>query len=149
MIEARSRRGPHGDGDWFAGYMAAFRNWVKSLGAPVYSAEEAAAVRASMSLTSANGGYALPFLLDPTLIHTGTATKTRSARSRGSESGTSDKWNSVTVSNVTTAWTAEVSPSPTAAHHRRGDRGRGKLTAYVTGSFEIFQDSNLLAGCPA
>ena len=130
-------------------YMAAFRNWVKSLGAPVYSAEEAAAVRASMSLTSANGGYALPFLLDPTLIHTGTATKNPIRQIARVESGTSDKWNGVTVSNVTTAWTAEgvafTDGSPTTGGVTVD---AAKLTAYVTGSFEIFQDSNLLAQLP-
>ena len=130
-------------------YMAAFRNWVRSLGAPVYSAEEAAAVRASMSLTSANGGYALPFLLDPTLIHTGTATKNPIRQIARVESGTSDKWNGVTVSNVTTAWTAEgvafTDGSPTTGGVTVD---AAKLTAYVTGSFEIFQDSNLLAQLP-
>ena len=85
--------------------MSAFRSWLKGLGAPVYTAEEAQAVRASMSLTSANGGYALPFLLDPTLIHTGAATKNPIRQIARVESGTSDKWNGVTVSNVTTAWT--------------------------------------------
>ena len=64
-------------------YMSAFRSWLKGLGAPVYTAEEAQAVRASMSLTSANGGYALPFLLDPTLIHTVRRRRTRSGRSPG------------------------------------------------------------------
>ena len=130
-------------------YMAAFRNWVKSLGAPVYSAEEAAAVRASMSLTSANGGYALPFLLDPTLIHTGAATKNPIRQIARVESGTQDKWNGVTVSNVTTAWTAEgvafTDGSPTTGGVQVD---AAKLTAYVTGSFEIFQDSSLLAQLP-
>ena len=113
MIEKVPGVAPHGDGDWFAGYMSAFRSWLKGLGAPVYTAEEAQAVRASMSLTSANGGYALPFLLDPTLIHTGAATKNPIRQIARVESGTSDKWNSVTVSNVTTAWKAEGRRSPT------------------------------------
>ena len=130
-------------------YMAAFRNWVKSLGAPVYSAEEAAAVRASMSLTSANGGYALPFLLDPTLIHTGAATKNPIRQIARVESGTQDVWHGVTVSNVTTAWTAEgvafTDGSPTTGGVQVD---AAKLTAYVTGSFEIFQDSSLLAQLP-
>lgn len=130
-------------------YMAAFRNWVKSLGAPVYSAEEAAAVRASMSLTSANGGYALPFLLDPTLIHTGTATKNPIRQIARVESGTSDKWNGVTVSNVTTAWKAEGSAFTDGSPTTGGVTvDAAMLTAYVTGSFEIFQDSNLLAQLP-
>lgn len=130
-------------------YMAAFRNWVRSMGAPVYSAEEAAAVRASMSLTSANGGYALPFLLDPTLIHTGTATKNPIRQIARVESGTQDTWHGVTVSNVTTAWTGEGSAFTDGSPTTGGVTvDAAKLTAYVTGSFEIFQDSNLLAQLP-
>lgn len=59
-------------------YRSAFRSWFNASSrglSPVLTLAEADAVRASMSLTSANGGYALPTLLDPTLIHTGAATK--------------------------------------------------------------------------
>ena len=130
-------------------YMSAFRSWLKGLGAPVYTAEEAQAVRASMSLTSANGGYALPFLLDPTLIHTGAATKNPIRQIARVESGTSDKWNGVTVSNVTTAWKAEGSAFTDGSPTTGGVTvDAAMLTAYVTGSFEIFQDSNLLAQLP-
>ena len=130
-------------------YMSAFRSWLKGLGAPVYTAEEAQAVRASMSLTSANGGYALPFLLDPTLIHTGAATKNPIRQIARVESGTSDKWNGVTVSNVTTAWKAEGSAFTDGSPTTGGvSVDAAMLTAYVTGSFEIFQDSNLLAQLP-
>ncbi len=130
-------------------YMQAFRSWLKAQGSPVYTAEEAEAVRASLSLTSANGGYALPFLLDPTLIHTGAATKNPIRQIARVESGTSDKWNGVTVSNVTTAWKAEASAftdgSPTTGNVVID---AAMLTAYVTGSYEIFQDSNLLNQLP-
>ena len=130
-------------------YMSAFRSWLKGLGAPVYTAEEAQAVRASMSLTSANGGYALPFLLDPTLIHTGAATKTPIRQIARVESGTSDKWNGVTVSNVTTAWKAEGSAFTDGSPTTGGVTvDAAMLTAYVTASFEIFQDSNLQAQLP-
>lgn len=130
-------------------YMSAFRNWLSTGGAPVYTAEEAAAVRASMSLTSANGGYALPFLLDPTLIHTGTASKNPVRRISRVESGTQDKWHGVTVAGVTTAWKSEGSAftdgSPTTGEVVVD---AAMLTAYVTGSFEIFQDSNFLTQIP-
>ncbi|MCB1471264.1 MAG: phage major capsid protein, partial [Rhizobiaceae bacterium] len=53
------------------------------------------------------------------------------------------------VSNVTTAWTAEgvafTDGSPTTGGVQVD---AAKLTAYVTGSFEIFQDSSLLAQLP-
>ena len=87
----RNREGagrcPHGDGDWLAGYMSAFRSWL--VWAPGVHRRGAQAVRASMSLTSANGGYALPFLLDPTRSTRVRRRRTRSGRSLRVESGTS------------------------------------------------------------
>lgn len=130
-------------------YMAAFRAYLASGGRPAYNAEETAAVRAAMSLTSANGGFALPFLLDPTLIKTGDATKNPIRRIARVETGTSDKWNGVTVSNVTTAWKAEGSAFTEGSPTTGGVTvDAAMLTAYVTASFEIFQDSNLQAQLP-
>lgn len=125
-------------------YMSAYRTWLRSAGAPIYTAAEAEAVRASMSLTSANGGYSLPFLLDPTLIATGSLGRNPIRGIARVESGTQNVWHGVTISNVTTYWKAEGSaftdgspttggPSVTAA----------QLTAYVTLSDELFEDSSL------
>ncbi len=130
-------------------YMQAFRSWLKAQGSPVYTAEEAEAVRASLSLTSANGGYALPFLLDPTLIHTGTASKNPIRAIARVESGTQDKWHGVTVAGVTTYWKAEASAFTDGTPGTGGITiDAAMLTAYVTGSYEIFQDSNLLNQLP-
>lgn len=130
-------------------YLSAFRSWLSSGGQPVYTDEERNAVRASLSLTSANGGYSLPMLLDPTLIYTGTATKNPIRRLSRVVTGTQNVWHGVTAGAVTTAWKSEGSaftdgsptfggPTVTAAN----------LTAYVTASYEIFQDSNLQAELP-
>jgi HK97 family phage major capsid protein len=130
-------------------YMSAFRAYLASGGAPVYTAEEAAAVRASMSLTSANGGYTLPFLLDPTLIHTGDATKNPIRRISRVVTGTQNVWHGVTASNVTTAWKGEGSAFTDGSPTTGGvSVTAAMLTAYVTASFEIFQDSNLQAQLP-
>ena len=130
-------------------YMSAFRSWVAAQGAPIYTPEEAAAVRASMSLTSANGGYALPTLLDPTLIKTGAMTKNPIRRIARVETGTQNVWNGVSIGNVTTAWTGEGSAftdgSPTTG---TASVTAAKLTAYVTGSYEIFADSALFGQLP-
>ena len=131
-------------------YRGAFEAFMRAQGGtPLYTGEEAAAVRASLSLTGANGGYTLPTLLDPTLIHTGAATKNPFRRISRVEQGTQNVWHGVSVGNVTTYWVAEntaltdgsptyASPAVTAA----------KLTAYVTGSYEIFEDSNQLQALP-
>lgn len=130
-------------------YMSAFRSWLSTGGRPVYTPEEAMAVRASMSLTSANGGYALPFLLDPTLIHTGDATKNPIRRISRVVSGTQNVWHGVTVSNVTTAWKAEGSAFTDGSPTTGGvSVTAANLTAYVTASYEIFQDSDLQSQLP-
>lgn len=133
-------------------YRRAFRESMRAAWngqTPVLSAEEAHAMRASMSLTSANGGYALPTLLDPSLIHTGTATKNPLRRISRVEQGTQDKWNGVTVGAVTTAWKGEGSAftdgSPTTGTVQVD---AAMLSAYVTGSYEIFQDSALFGQLP-
>jgi HK97 family phage major capsid protein len=130
-------------------YMSAFRSWMASGGAPIYSAREAEAVRASMSLTSANGGYVLPFLLDPTLIHTGSIGKNPLRSVSRVVTGTQNVWNGVTSSNVTTYWKGEGSAFTDGSPTTGGVAiTAAALTAYVTGSYEIFQDSNLLSQLP-
>ena len=131
-------------------YMSAFGEYMRSGGLPVYTPEQAAAVRASVAIgTGSTGGFALPTLLDPTLIHTGTATRNPLRSISRVVSGTQNVWHGVSVGNVTTYWKAEGSaftdgsptfagPSVTAA----------ALTAYVTASYEIFEDSNLQAQLP-
>lgn len=131
-------------------YRSAFTSWLASQGENVvWTAEEGAAVRAAMSLTGANGGYTLPTLLDPTLIKTGTASKNPMRQISRVVSGTQNVWHGVSAGNVAVYWTAEAaamtegsmtlgSPSVTAA----------KLTAYVVGSYEIFEDSDLQGQLP-
>lgn len=130
-------------------YMSAFQTFMRSQGQPVYSPAEAVAVRASLSLVSGTGGYVLPFLLDPTLIPTGSIGRNPIRAISRVETGTQNVWHGVTASNVTTYWKPEAAaftdgsptfggPAVTAAN----------LTAYVTGSYEIFEDSNLLSQLP-
>ncbi len=131
-------------------YRSAFARYLRAQGqSPIYTQDEADAIRAAMSLTTGNGGFAVPFLLDPTLIKTGTATKNPIRRISRVVQGTSNKWNGLTISGVTTYWTPEANaftegapttgqPSITAA----------KLTAYVPGSFEVWQDTSLQSSLP-
>ncbi len=131
-------------------YQSAFRSYLAAQGQNVlYSPEESAAVRAALALGNSTGGFSLPTLLDPTLIHTGTATKNPIRNVARVVQGTQNVWHGVSVGNVTTAWLGEGSamsdgsptfagPSVTAA----------KLVAYVTGSYEIFEDSALQSQLP-
>src|ERR1017187_1278961 len=131
-------------------YRSAFSTYLKSQGGtPLYSGEEAEAVRTALSLTGANGGYTLPTLLDPTLIHTGTAVRDPIRQLARVVTGTQNVWHGVSVGNVTTYWKAEgaamtegspalLQPTVTAA----------MLTAYLTASYEIFEDSGLQSQLP-
>lgn len=129
--------------------------WLETMRAQVsgrpaiYTPEQADAIRASLSLTSANGGYSLPTHLDPTLIHTGTASKVSLRSVSRVEQGTTDKWNGVSIGNVTTYWKAEGSAFTDGSPTEAGPQvDAAMLTAYVTGSYEIFEDSNLLSQLP-
>ncbi len=131
-------------------YRAGFEEYLRSQGInPMYTSEQAEAVRASLSLTGANGGYTLPTLIDPTLIHTGTAVRNPIRDIARVVEGTQNVWNGVSVGNVTTYWVAEntalTDGTPTMA---KPTITAGKLTAYVTGSYEIFEDSNLQSQLP-
>ena len=131
-------------------YRSAFAEYLKTQGQnPLYSPEQQDAVRASLSLTGANGGYTLPTLLDPTLIHTGTAVRNPIRDIARVVEGTQNVWHGVSVGNVATYWVAENSAltdgTPTMASPAIT---AGKLTAYVTGSYEIFEDSNLQSQLP-
>lgn len=135
-----------------ASYRSAFRSLIAAQArgiSPVLSQSEAEAVRASMSLTSATGGYALPTLIDPTLIYTGTATNNPIRRISTIKQGTQDKWSGVTAGAVTTAWKGEGSAFTDGSPAAGGVTiDAAMLTAYVTGSYEIFQDSSWMSDLP-
>lgn len=105
-------------------------------------AEEAE--RADYSLTGANGGYMLPTLLDPTLILTGTRSKNPVRRLARVERGSQNVWHGVTAGAVTSYWTAEAA-AMTAGNNTLTSPAvtASKMTAYLPGSYEIFEDSNL------
>ena len=130
-------------------YMSAFRSWISSGGNPVYTSEEADAVRAALALSGSTGGYTLPTLLDPTLIKTGTAVKNPIRELARIVTGTQNVWNGVSVGNVTTAWKGEAAAftegSPTFSNPSITARN---LTAYLTASYEIFEDSSLQSSMP-
>lgn len=109
---------------------------------PMLTPEEGEAFRAAMSLTDANGGYLVPFLLDPTIILTnaGTANPFRSVANVKSISV--DAWNGVTSAGVSAAWLAEATEvsdnTPTFA---QPSITAHKAAAWLFGSYEVLADS--------
>lgn len=118
-------------------YHEEFRDYVKSRG---YRVGEA--MRAALSLTDANGGYLVPFTLDPTVILTnaGIAGPLRSISTI--KTIATDTWNGVTSAGVSAAWTAEgvetADATPTFAQPTITPK---KADAWVFGSYEVLADS--------
>jgi HK97 family phage major capsid protein len=100
--------------------------------------------RAAMSLTPANGGYLVPFTLDPTIILTNAGSANPYRQVATVKTTATNDWNGVTSAGVTAAWTAEgieaTDGSPTVGQLKITPQ---KATAYLFGSFEVLGDSDI------
>ena len=116
-------------------YQEAFRAYMED--------PEGMAQRAALSLTLANGGYLLPFVLDPTIILTNTGSANPWRRISNVKQTTSNTWNGVTSAGVTAAWLTEGSTaadaSPTVANVVVTPQ---KAAAWVFGSYEVLEDTD-------
>jgi HK97 family phage major capsid protein len=63
----------------------------------------------AMSLTDANGGYLVPFQLDPTVIVTSNGSRSDIRQIARTVVATGDVWNGVSAANVSWSWDAEAS----------------------------------------
>jgi HK97 family phage major capsid protein len=120
-----------------AQYHKEFQEYVASRG--TYVGE---AMRAAMSLTDAQGGYLVPFTLDPTIILTNAGTTNPFRMISTIKTIATDSWNGVTSTGVTAEWTAEgteaADASPTFAQPTIVPK---KADAWVFGSYEVLADS--------
>jgi HK97 family phage major capsid protein len=116
-------------------YQEAFRAYVED--------PEGMAQRAALSLTNANGGYLLPFVLDPTIVLTNTGSANPWRRISNVKQTTSNTWNGVTSAGVTAAWLTEGSTvgdaSPTVGNIVVTPQ---KAAAWVFGSYEVLEDTD-------
>jgi len=116
-------------------YYDAFREYLSDPGK--YSA------RAALTLTSANGGYLLPFVLDPTIILTNAGSANPWRRISNIKQTTSSTWNGVNSAGVNAAWLAEATivtdGSPTVANVVVTP---SKAAAWVYGSYEVLEDTD-------
>jgi HK97 family phage major capsid protein len=101
------------------------------------------AQRAALTLTLANGGYLLPFVLDPTIILTNTGSANPWRRISNVKQTTSNTWNGVTSAGVNAAWLAEgtvtTDNSPTVGNVQITP---AKAAAWVFGSYEVLEDTD-------
>src|SRR6185312_2119294 len=101
------------------------------------------AQRAALSLTNANGGYLLPFVLDPTIILTNAGSANPLRRISNIKQTTSNTWNGVNSAGVTAAWLAEAGVAADATTTVGNIVVTPqKAAAWVFGSYEVLEDTD-------
>jgi len=123
-------------------YQDAFRTYLED--------PQGEAQRAALSLTNANGGYLLPFVLDPTIILTNAGSANPWRRISNVKQTTSNTWNGVNSAGVTAAWLAEGTATgdttPTVGNIQITP---AKAAAWVFGSYEVLEDTDFGQQLPA
>src|SRR5882672_3719489 len=116
-------------------YLDAFRAYMED--------PEGMSQRAALSLTLANGGYLLPFVLDPTIILTNSSSANPWRRISRVVTTTSNTWNGVNSAGVTAQMIGEASvfadATPTVANIVITPQ---KADAYIFGSYEVLEDTD-------
>lgn len=100
--------------------------------------------RTALSLTpSAQGGFMLPFILDPTIILTNASSANPWRRISNVKQTTSNTWNGVNSSGVQAGWLAEATivpdATPTVGNIVVTPQ---KAAAWVFGSYEVLEDTD-------
>jgi HK97 family phage major capsid protein len=122
-------------------YLAAFESYLNDPGGY--------ASRAALSLTPANGGYLVPFTLDPTIILTNAGSANPYRQYSTVKTTATNDWNGVTSAGVSAEWTGEgteaADATPTVGQLKITPQ---KADAYLFGSFEVLGDSDFAAQLP-
>jgi HK97 family phage major capsid protein len=105
--------------------------------------------RAALSLTNANGGYLVPFTLDPTIILTNAGSANPYRQISNIKRTATNTWNGVASTGMNAAWLAEAGvvadASPTFSNVQITPQ---KASAWVFGSYEILEDSDFETELP-
>lgn len=105
--------------------------------------------RASLSLTSANGGYLVPFTLDPSVILTNSGSMNPYRRISNIKTTATNTWNGVSSAGMNAAWLAEAGVvgdnTPTFSNIVITPQ---KASAWVFGTYEILEDSDFATEVP-
>jgi HK97 family phage major capsid protein len=122
-------------------YRTAFREYLRD---PI-----AYAMRAALSLTPANGGFLVPFTLDPTIILTNAGSMNPYRQVSTVKQTTTNDANYVTSAGVNAAWLAEgveaADSSPTVGTLKITPQ---KASAWVFGTYEVLEDSDFAQQFP-
>lgn len=129
-----------------AHYRAAFEKYLKypTKYQSMLTDAEAEAVRTAMSTTTTAGGFAIPFLLDPTIILTNSGAENPFRDLATVVTGVSNKWQGLTSAGVTAEWKTEGSAAADASPaFTQPAITAFQADAYVFGSYEVLEDTNL------
>jgi HK97 family phage major capsid protein len=132
-------------------YRGAFEAIMRNpeMGLAMLDSEQREAVRAALSNTGANGGFTVPFLLDPTVILTNDGAVNPFRGISTIKTGTTDDFNGVTSAGVTAEWLTEGSQaadaSPTVGNVNIKAE---KASAYIFASYEHEADGQLVSQLP-
>jgi len=101
----------------------------------------------AMSLTAANGGFAVPFVLDPTIIMTNAGTINPFRMIADIKTIVAKTWNGVSSAGVTAGYTTEATEaSDNAPTFAQPSISAHRAQAFVPVSIEAFEDIANLAG---
>ncbi len=129
-------------------YARAFTKIVRHQGQlAALTVDEQTALQRSMNVaTGADGGFLIPFQLDPTVILTANGSFNQVRQLARVVTATGDKWHGVSSAGVTGSWDAEAAQvsddSPTLAQPQVAVH-KGQM--FVQASFEAIQDASNLA----
>lgn len=126
-------------------WRSAFRKIIKNPSIVQFlDGEERDAARAAMSLTNANGGYLLPFELDPTIILNNAGTVNQVRQIARVVQTTQNVWHGVSSAGVTAEWTSEATEAADASPtFTQPTVTAYKGDAYLQATFEFLEDSNI------
>lgn len=117
--------------------------WTKVVTGQEYALtdDERRALTRAASLTDAEGGFAVPFPIDPTLIITGDGSTNPFRMISRVVTGTSDSWQGVSAGQISASWDGEAAEvSDDAATYAQPQAVAKKAQAFVPFSIEIGQD---------
>jgi HK97 family phage major capsid protein len=121
-------------------YMRAFAKAAKGMTA-AQTPEEQQAVQRAMSLTDSEGGYLVPFQLDPTVIITSDGSLNEIRRAARAVVATGDAWNGVSAGATSWSWDAEAAEvSDDASTFAQPSIPIYKGAGFIPISIEAFQD---------
>lgn len=105
--------------------------------------------RAALSLTGANGGFLVPFTLDPTVVLTNAGAANPFRQISRIATTTTNTWNGAASAGVTAQWLAEagVAADATPTFSQLVITPQ-KAAAWVFGSYEVIGDSDISSQLP-